>query len=171
MSASDSSAASSKLHADLEEELATTRRFLARYPDDKGSWRPHAKSRTLGELATHLSAIPGRGTNIVETDGTTVGARQAPPSLDSAAELLAKFDAEVEGLRRALGSVAEADLEGEWSLRAGDRVIVHAPKRILLRRMVLSHMIHHRAQLGVYYRLLDVPVPSSYGPTADEPVA
>lgn len=171
MSASQTSAAASKLFADLDEELAATRRFLARYPDGKGSWRPHDKSRTLGEVATHLAGIPGRGTNVVETDGITMGAHQPPPMLDTAAELLAKFDTEVEGLHRAMASVAETDLEGEWSLRAGDRVLVHAPKRILLRRMLLSHMIHHRAQLGVYYRLLDVPVPSSYGPTADEPIS
>jgi DinB superfamily len=171
MTTPPTSAASATLYADLDEELAGAHRMLERYPDGKGSWRPHPKSRTLGELATHLAGIPALGTMIVEKDERQLvgGPPQSPPA-DSAAELLHRFEQGVDGFRKALGAVSEADLERTWTMRAGDRVLVSGKKRVLLRRMVVSHIVHHRAQLGVYYRLLDVPVPATLGPTADEPI-
>lgn len=153
---------------DMNEELATTRRTLERVPDAKGDWRPHAKSRTLAELATHVADIPGLAATILVTDEMDVLARPHREPLASPAELLERFDRGVARLQAALAEVDEARLGGTWSLRAGDQVFVRRPRRALMRTMFLSHMVHHRAQLGVYLRLLDVPVPSVYGPTADE---
>lgn len=156
---------------DLEEELASTRRMLERYPDGSGDWRPHPRSRSLAELATHVAGLPGRGASIIATDGVDLAERTPRPSLDSREALLASFDDAVLGLRKALAAATDADLDGTWTMRAGPKVLVQGTKRLLLRRMVLSHMIHHRAQLGDAYRLLDVPVPGTYGPSADEPLS
>jgi uncharacterized damage-inducible protein DinB len=153
---------------DLEDELASTRRMLERYPDGKGAWRPHERSRSLSELATHVADIPQRGTDVITTDGIDLAGRKRVALMDTATELLAWFDAAADRVRKAVAAASETDLDGEWTMRAGDRVIVRAGKRSLLRRMMLSHMIHHRAQLGDYYRLLDVPVPGMYGPSADD---
>jgi uncharacterized damage-inducible protein DinB len=154
---------------DMEDELASTKRVLERFPDGQGSWRPHEKSKTLAELARHVADIPGLAATIVETEEMDALARPPREPLSTAAEIIAHFDGGVSALRAALSRIDDARLRGEWVLRAGDRVFVRRPRRALLRTMFLSHMIHHRAQLGVYYRLLNVPVPSVYGPTADEP--
>ncbi len=156
---------------DFDREVESTRRVLARFPDGRGDWRPHAKSRTIGQLASHVANIPIRGTSILETvelDMTKQAPPAAPPT--TAAELVAAFDANVAGLRAAMAAASTAELSRDWTLRAGDRVILRQSKGSLLRLMVLSHIIHHRAQLGVYYRLLDIPVPGVYGPSADEPI-
>lgn len=153
---------------DLDDELATTRRMLERYPDGHGTWRPHAKSRTLAQLATHVADLPNRGTTILTTDEVDVAVRTPKPQLDSAADLLAAFDAAAAQARAAVAAASDADLERTWTMRAGDRVLARGPKHALVRRIMLSHMIHHRAQLGDYYRLLDVPVPGMYGPSADD---
>jgi uncharacterized damage-inducible protein DinB len=153
---------------DMDDELASTRRTLERVPDGQGVWRPHEKSRTLAELATHLADIPWLAATILETEELDALARPRREPAGTAAELVATFDHNVARLRAALGKVDEARLREPWVLRAGDQVFVRRPRRTLLRVMFLSHMIHHRAQLGVYLRLLGVPVPSVYGPTADE---
>lgn len=153
---------------DMEDELAATRRTLERVPDGRGEWRPHAKSRTLGELATHLADIPGLAATILETEELDALARPPRKPADTAAALVTSFDANATRLRKALEDVDDARLSGSWVLRAGEQVFVRRPRRALLRVMFISHMVHHRAQLGVYLRLLDVPVPSVYGPTADE---
>ena len=156
------------LFADFDHELSTTRRFLERYPVGKGAWRPHEKSRPLGALATHVAAIPDRGRAIVETEELDVATLQPRPELESGEELVRFFDTNVAGLRAALAGADLAGLERLWTFRMGGQVLVQEPKRQLLRSMMMSHLIHHRAQLGVYYRLLGVPVPGAYGPTADE---
>ncbi len=153
---------------DIDDELASTRRTLERFPDGRGSWRPHAKSRTLGELATHVADIPGLAATILATDELDALTRPRREPLDGATELLERFDGNVAQLRAALSTTDDVRLSQEWTMRAGEKVFVRRPRRTLMRVMFLSHMIHHRAQLGVYYRLLDVPVPSAYGPTADE---
>ncbi len=154
---------------DAEGELASTRRVLERFPDGKGDWRPHAKSRTIGQLAAHVAALPGLGIRIVTTEGIDAATRPPLPNLNTVAELVALFDANTRGLRAAIAEADDAMLGESFTLRAGDRVFVSLPKREALRSMFLNHLIHHRAQLGVYFRLLDVPVPVVYGPTADEP--
>ncbi len=155
-------------YSDLEEELASTRRMLERYPDGKGEWRPHARSRTLGQLANHLAGIPGLGIAILTSDRLDFASRPPQKAVDSSAELLAGFDGVAKGLTAAFNATSDETFNGEWALTHGDHVILKAKRRDLLRRLMISHMIHHRAQLGDCYRLLDVPVPGMYGPSADD---
>jgi uncharacterized damage-inducible protein DinB len=155
---------------DLDEELASTKRVLERVPSDRGSWRPHEKSKTLGELARHVADIPGLAATILTTEELDALGRPPRAPLSTTAELIELFERGVSALRAALSRADDERMRGEWALRAGDRVFVRRPRRALLRTMFLSHMIHHRAQLGVYLRLLNVPVPGVYGPSADEPL-
>jgi uncharacterized damage-inducible protein DinB len=155
---------------DAEPELASTRRVLERFPDGKGDWRPHTKSRTIGQLASHVAALPGLGILIVKTEGLDAATRPPLNEVGTAAELLAIFDARTQELRAAMAQVNEGMLDQSWTLGAGGRVFIRLPKRQALRTIFLNHLIHHRAQMGVYYRLLDIPVPILYGPTADEPM-
>jgi uncharacterized damage-inducible protein DinB len=156
------------LYGDFPAEHGATRRFLERYPDGKGEWRPHERSRSLAQLATHVADIVNRGVAVLETDGMDVGTRQPIAPMDSARELLAHFEA---GLARLNAALAAADFEHlakPWALRRDGRVLIEHSRRILLRQMMMSHLVHHRAQLTVYYRLLGVPVPGAYGPSADD---
>ena len=156
------------LFSDFAAEHASTRRMLERYPDGKGDWRPDAKSRPLGPLATHVAGIVTRGTLVLETDGLDVTTRQPPPTFDSARELLAYFD---ENVARFSARLAETDYETlaqSWAMRRGSQVLIERPRGYLLRVLMMSHLVHHRAQLGVYYRLLGIPVPGMYGPSADD---
>ena len=156
------------LFADFEQEFASTRRMLAAFPEGKADWKPHAKSHAMGALATHVAGVPARGVGVLTTDSSDITGRQPGPPETTAAALVALFDANAAALMAALaGSTAES-LEQPWSLRAGPKVLISMPRRALVRWLVMSHHIHHRAQLSVYYRLLDVPVPGMYGPSADE---
>jgi uncharacterized damage-inducible protein DinB len=156
------------LDDDMDAELASTRRMLARVPDGQGSWRPHEKSKTLSELATHVADCVGLAATILETDELDALARPRREPLATSAEPPERLAENEKRLRAALGTVDDDRLASERTLRAGDRVFVRRKRSALLRVMFLSHMIHHRAQLGVYLRLLDVPVPGLYGPSADE---
>jgi uncharacterized damage-inducible protein DinB len=155
---------------DLDREIASTRRLLERYPAGKGTWQPHEKSRTLSLLATHVANIPQHGANILTTSEMDVSRRQPQPPRDAAEELLETFDAGVARLKSAIAETDDTKLEETWTMRAGDRVLASAPRALLMRLMVVNHLVHHRAQLGVYLRLLNVPIPGMYGPSADEPV-
>jgi uncharacterized damage-inducible protein DinB len=155
---------------DLDREIASTRRLLERYPLGKGGWQPHDKSRTLSALATHVANIPQHGANILTTAEMDVATRQPQPPKDSAAELLEAFDAGVTRLKAAVADTDAAKLSEKWTMRAGPRVLASESRALLMRLMVINHLVHHRAQLGVYLRLLDVPIPGMYGPSADEPV-
>jgi uncharacterized damage-inducible protein DinB len=156
--------------ADLDVELASTRKVLERFPEGKNSWQPHIKSRQIAQLASHLAQLPWLGMTILEKDHFDVMAPRQRPEAQTSAELVALFDDVCAKLRSAIAKTSAEKLSEPWSLRAGDKVFVTAPKRVALRTVFLSHLIHHRAQLTVYYRLLDVPVPGLYGPTADEPI-
>ena len=156
------------LYGDFPAEHAATRRILERYPDGKGEWRPHERSRTLAQLATHVADIVNRGVNILESDGMDVATRQPLAPMDSARDLVAHFDAAVARFNAALGGADLDHLAQRWALRRGGHVLVEHPRRILLRQMMMSHLVHHRGQLGVYYRLVGVPVPGMYGPSADD---
>jgi uncharacterized damage-inducible protein DinB len=151
---------------EFDQEMATTRRLLERVPSDKGQWKPHPKSFSLGHLAQLLSWMPGWiTTTLRQTElnlGTTAGY-----SLETTETLLAGFDRNVREAREALASSRDADFDVPWSLKSGDRAIFTLPRGAVV-RMHISHLVHHRGQLSVYLRLNDVPLPSIYGPTADE---
>jgi uncharacterized damage-inducible protein DinB len=155
--------------AELSREAQTTRRVLERIPQDKLAWRPHAKSKTIGELAWHVAAIPGRIAMVVQEDEVDAAKFPQLPMPETAAGIVEGFDQSVARARELLGRLDDAALERTTTLRRGDRAIFSGPKRELLRAVMLNHSYHHRGQLSVYLRLLDVPVPSIYGPTADEP--
>jgi uncharacterized damage-inducible protein DinB len=157
------------LFGDLDLELAATRKTLERYPDGKGDWRPHQKSHTLENLARHVADLPGFASMMLEGEGIDVMTVRPPRSTAStAAELLANFDERARRLREGIAALSDAALESPWKLMAGAHVFAEAPRAVMIRRMGLTHIAHHRAQLGVYYRMLDVPVPGLFGPSADE---
>ncbi|HET7583828.1 MAG TPA: DinB family protein [Gemmatimonadaceae bacterium] len=156
----------SELLKEFDQEMRTTRRVLERVPDGKGSWKPHPKSFSLEHLAQLVSWMPGWiGQALRETSLELSGAGQY--SSESPATLLAAFDQNVRDTRAAIQAVRDADWEVSWALTHGGRELMRAPRHEIVRQH-MSHLVHHRAQLGVYLRLLDVPVPSMYGPTADE---
>ena len=156
------------LYGDFRAEHAATRRMLERYPAGKNDWRPHPKSRPLAELATHVADIVNRGTAVLTTDVMEIGARKPLVPLTSAADLLAHFETSLARFNAALATATYEQLEQSWSIRRDGRVLAENPRRIFLRLLMSSHLAHHRAQLGVYYRLLDVAVPGMYGPSADD---
>ena len=154
---------------DLDEELAATRRVLERVPEEHLAWKPHEKSFSLGELATHIANLTRWQGSILRQDEFDFAL--APPMLravGSREELLRMFDEGVTDYRTALGEADDAGMEQPWTLRHGQHVIFSRPRAVVLRSFGLSHMAHHRGQLTVYLRLLGIPVPSVYGPTADE---
>ncbi|TDL32875.1 DinB family protein [Jeotgalibacillus sp. S-D1] len=154
---------------DASHELSTTRRILERLPEDQMLWKPHEKSMTLGGLATHLVNLLNWQVAILqypEFDLSTVPLRREP--LEKRADVLEEFDINVSKLEKLLTECEEKALGEEWILRHGDRIILREPRATAFRTFGLSHMVHHRAQLGVYLRLLDIPVPGIYGPSADE---
>jgi uncharacterized damage-inducible protein DinB len=153
---------------DAMHELATTRRILERLPEENMSWKPHEKSMTLGGLATHLINLMNWQVAIIqypEFDLSTVPLRREP--LEKRTDVLEEFDANVGKFEKLLADCDEKKLGEEWTLRHGDHILRES-RAIALRTFGLSHMVHHRAQLGVYLRLLDIPVPGVYGPSADE---
>lgn len=152
--------------AELDAEMPPTRRLLERVPSDKGAWKPHPKSFSLGHLAQLVARMPGWVTHTL--DRTVLDLATAPKySLETTETLLADFDRCVSGAREVLSRSSDADFAVEWSLKAGDRVFMTLPRLVVMRQNI-NHLAHHRGQLTVYLRLLDVPLPSIYGPTADE---
>ena len=147
-------------------EMDTTRRMLARVPEAHLDWKPHRKSKSLGELATHLAELPRFGMRI-QRDEFAAGS-DVPPPMKSAQELLARFDDNVRASRQSIGAMSDDALEREFTVTRNGRPFFTLKKGALLRRVLLNHMIHHRGQLSVYLRLNDVPLPAVYGPTADE---
>jgi len=156
------------LFSDLEGELKSTRRILERVPDGKEDWRPHEKSMTLGGLSSHVAQLPGFGIMILTTDEFD-GSKMTRFNPGNTAERLKKFDEESREMRRLFNALTWDSATAMWTFRFGDHVIVKDQRAKLLRTMVIAHIAHHRAQLGVYLRLLGVAVPGTYGPSADEP--
>src|SRR5262249_40120643 len=138
-------------------EMETTRRMLARVPESGLSWKPHAKSKTLGELATHVTELPRWGVRLKQ-DSFVVGSETAPP-MKSAEELLARFDHNVAENRAAIAAMTDSELPEEFTVLRDGQVFFKLNRRIMLRRVLLNHMIHHRGQLSVYLRHHDVPLP------------
>jgi uncharacterized damage-inducible protein DinB len=147
-------------------EMATTRRVLERVPTDQGTWKPHPKSFALGHLAQLVSGMPGWITRTVRDTQIDLS-KGAGYSFETTETLLAQFDKNVREAREALAQSRDADYDVSWSLTHGDRVLFTSPRGVVVRSNI-NHLIHHRGQLTVYLRLLDIPVPMIYGPTADE---
>ena len=155
--------------ADLDLELATTRRVLDRVPGDRLDWRPHEKSMTLGGLATHVANLLRFWQVTLTTDGMDMMAVRPPSDPPTTKEaILDLFDRNADALRALADAATDADLSADWSMRMGDKTLSTDPRHLVARRWGMSHIVHHRGQLSVYLRLLDVAVPSIYGPTADE---
>ena len=151
---------------EFDQEMATTRRLLERVPGEKGEWKPHPKSFALGHLAQLVSWMPGWITNTLRETALDLG-KAGGYSFQSTESLLAGFDKNVREARAALAASKDADYMVPWALKRGDQVLYSALRGAVVRNHI-SHLSHHRGQLTVYLRLLDVPIPSIYGPTADE---
>jgi uncharacterized damage-inducible protein DinB len=171
MSANSAATLKQDALGDLDHELANTRRVLERLPEAQFAWKPHEKSMSLGRLASHVVELVRWQTMTLQTEeldlgGTPPPSTEGPTSRDA---LLGTFDANVAALKEALAKASEPELRQVWTLRLGEKVLLRMPRLSVLRTMCLNHMINHRAQLSVYLRLLGVPVPAIYGPSADEP--
>jgi uncharacterized damage-inducible protein DinB len=158
---------------EFDHEMALTRRVLERVPFGDAAWRPHAKSMTLGELATHLVELPTWAPTILTQRQFDMGGQEdveEPPAweADTLAALLAAFDKNALAARRVIADTSDAQFMEPWTLKSRGQEVFTLPKVAVLRSFILSHVIHHRGQLSVYLRLRDVPVPSIYGPSADE---
>jgi uncharacterized damage-inducible protein DinB len=156
---------------EFDHEMANTRKTLERIPEDKLDWRPHEKSATLRGLATHLSNLVSWAVHVVEKDELDAapgGQPLRPKPIESAEEALETFDRNVAAARAAIAGAGDEHLMKPWTLLAGGQTIFTQPRAGVLRGMIMNHTIHHRAQLAVYLRLNDVPVPALYGPSADE---
>jgi uncharacterized damage-inducible protein DinB len=153
--------------SEFDGEMASTRRLLERLPADRLDWKPHAKSRSLGELATHVAETARWGMRL-EAPTFTIGSQKAP-TLRTPAEYLARFDENVEGSRAAIARQTDESLREEFTvIRPTGEVFFALTRGSAIRRLLLNHLIHHRGQLTVYLRLNDIPVPGLYGPSADE---
>jgi uncharacterized damage-inducible protein DinB len=161
-----------ELLPEFDTEMASTRRVLERLPEDRFGWRPHPRSWTLAELATHVGNLVSWTVHTLGRDELDAMPVDAPPPratlITSREGLLATFDENVKASHAALAAADDAHMLGPWTLKAGGRTLFTRPRRAVLRSFVLNHLIHHRAQLTVYLRLLEVPLPSIYGPTADD---
>ncbi|MCJ8166940.1 DinB family protein [Pontibacter sp. E15-1] len=157
-----------KLLTEIEEEGKITRKMLAIVPDDKFGWQPHAKSMPIKELALHIADLPTWITLAVTTDELDFAAKPYNPGdANTTEELLSLFEKNLAKAKADMAQATEEQLEEPWSLRNGDAVYMTLSKYQTVRH-ALAQTIHHRAQLGVYLRLLDIPIPGSYGPSADE---
>lgn len=158
--------------AEFDHEMISTRQTLERVPEGKPDWAPHEKSMKMGRLAGHLAELSGWAATIINQDSLDFRPPGAPPMqpvvMTSRKQLLDLYDKKVAEARTAISTVSDESLMKPWSLLSGGQVIMTMPRVVFLRSFVMNHVIHHRAQLGVYLRLNNVPVPSVYGPSADE---
>src|SRR5215471_14667080 len=154
---------------EFDHEMANTRKVLERVPDDRLDWRPHPKSFTMGDLATHVARLPTWATMTVTSSELDLAPEGKPAPREatakSQAELLSIFDAAVTAARKALASTGDAAMGQSWTLKSNGASLMSLPRVAVLRSFVMNHSIHHRAQLGVYLRLNDIPVPAIYGPS------
>ena len=153
---------------ELEQEALTTRRVLERVPGDRLAWRPHERARTLGQLALHVATVPGGVAELVAAPSPVQAPQFGDPSPQSASELLPALEESIRKARKALGGMDDATLQATWRMMAGDREVLAIPRIAMVRSVMLNHWYHHRGQLSVYLRQLGVPIPSIYGPSADE---
>ncbi len=156
---------------EFDEEMKSTRRLLECVPDGKTGWQPHEKSMTLGRLATHVAELAGRATVVLtqdEWDPRPPGVNVQPRVVDSRAALLALFEEGSKEARRSLAAASDADFRRSWTMKRGGTPMYTGPKLDAYRRIAMNHLVHHRAQLGVYLRLNGVAIPGMYGPSADD---
>ncbi|HEY3741005.1 MAG TPA: DinB family protein [Bryobacteraceae bacterium] len=163
---------SQALLPEFDQEVATTRKVLDRLPDDKYGWKPHEKSMAAGRLASHIAEMGGWGSMTMTTefyDFAPGGVNAIPPAnYATKAELLENYDKAMGETRAALAAASDGDFMSMWSLQNNGKVMMTMPRVAVIRGFVMNHIVHHRGQLSVYLRLLDIPVPSIYGPSADE---
>lgn len=155
---------------EFDQEMKNTRKVLERVQAEKLGWKPHEKSFAFGSLATHVANLVSWGSTIMGSDELDIGGSFTPPQVGSTQDILDMFDKNVTETRAALASASDQDFMQPWTLRKGEQVLFTLPKAAVVRTMVFNHVIHHRGQLSVYLRLNDIPVPSIYGPSADEQI-
>ncbi len=158
---------------EFDQEMANTRKMLECVPEGRNDWKPHLKSMTLGRLAGHVAELPFWGVNTLDRTELDIalpsGQRAWEPGVfTTRAGTLKTFDDNVAACRAAIAKATDADLAVSWSLKAGGKTLLTMPRSAVLRSMMMNHIIHHRAQLGVYLRLNDIAIPGPYGPSADQ---
>lgn len=155
--------------AELKHEAASTKRILERVPEGKFDWRPHPKSMSLGRLAAHVAELPGFLNSILTVDEFDFARGDYKPSPASTPqELMNVFEQKLDEVVQTLQNTTDEKMQASFTLRSGDHVLATLPRVVAIRSMALNHIIHHRGQIAVYLRLLDIPVPGMYGPSADE---
>lgn len=163
---------SQALLPEFDQEMANTRKTLERVPEDKFGWKPHDKSMTMARLAGHVAEIPSWAGYAIDHESFDVAPPGAPPyqppEIKSRQQVLDMFHSNIAAARAAISSASDENLMKNWSLLVGGKNIFTMPRVAVIRSMVMNHLIHHRAQLGVYLRLNNIPVPALYGPSADE---
>src|SRR3954468_11285981 len=162
---------SQMLLPEFDQEMASTRKLLANLPEDKLDYKPHPKSMALGRLAGHVAEMPGWIAMLPGKDKLEIQPDWKPNIATSREQLLKGFDENVAAGRAALAGLSDEEFSQPWSLIFGGHTAFTLPKMAVTRNVILNHVIHHRAQLGVYYRLNDVAVPGMYGPSADDKAA
>jgi len=156
------------LTKEMEQEAQTTRKMLSIVPDDKYDWKPHEKSMTIKQLATHIAELPSWVPMAIHTSELDFAASPyQPEEIANTAQLMEYFEKTVADAKAQLAAATEKQLEADWTLRNGEQIYFTSSKYEMI-RIAFSQIVHHRAQLGVYLRLLNVPIPGSYGPSADE---
>ncbi len=153
---------------EFDQEMASSRKILEAVPEDNYGWKPHEKSMTLGRLAGHVAEMTSWVVATINQDKVEMTPGTPPTTATSKAQILQVFDGELGAARAALAGVSDEAMMQPWSLIMGGHTVFTMPRIAVFRSMVMNHMIHHRAQLGVYLRLLDVPLPGVYGPSADD---
>lgn len=161
-------AISASLLPEFDHEMATSRIVIERVPEDKYAWKPHEKSMTAGRLASHVAEMPAWATSSITQDSLDIATGYKPFDGSSRAEILALFDKHVAAARAAIAGCSDETFMKNWTLKMGDKTLMTMPKVAVVRTFVMNHVIHHRGQLSVYLRELNVSVPSIYGPSADE---
>jgi uncharacterized damage-inducible protein DinB len=157
------------LLAEFEQEARTTRKFLERLPDDKLTWKPHAKSMSAGQLALHIAGTPGRVIQMAKEDEVPMPDFSLPnPQPESIEQVLKVLEESIATVKQVLPTLSDERMQAIWRVKREDKELMAIPRAAMLRNILLNHWYHHRGQFGVYLRLLGAKVPSSYGPSGDE---
>ena len=156
------------LLGEYDNEMANTRKYLERVPDGKGDWKPHPKNFTLAKLANHVATLPGWAVETMNKDGLDISNFKMPEPVATTAELLTVFDKNAADGRAAIADAPDTAYFKDWALTGNGQTFFSMPRIAVLRSFMMNHLIHHRAQLGLYLRLNEVAIPGLYGPSADE---